>query len=59
MRFGIVDNNTLKVINVIEWNGDEWLPPMNTYVVRADVVDHGDSYDPITNTIIRADRTAI
>jgi hypothetical protein len=58
MRFGIVDSISLKVINVCEWEGAEWLPPFGTFVVRADVVDIGDSYDPITHAIIRMDRTA-
>lgn len=58
MRFAIVDSQSLLVVHVCEWEGAEWLPPTGTYVVRADVVDVGDSYDPVSHAIIRADRTS-
>lgn len=59
MRFGIVDNQSLKVINVCEWEGAEWLPPFGTFVVQSDLIDVGDSYDPVHNLIIRTDRISI
>lgn len=44
------------VINVIEWDGAEWLPPKNCYVVFSPVCDIGDSYDLEKDEFIRADR---
>ena len=58
MRFAIVDSVRLQVINICEWEGAEWLPPFGTFIVQSDLVDVGDSYDPVQNIIIRADRTS-
>lgn len=58
MKFVIVDSISLKVINVCEWEGREWLPPTGTFVVQSDYATFGDIYDPITNTFKIMDRTA-
>lgn len=58
MKFVIVDNTTLKVVNVCEWEGAEWLPPFGTFVVINDQATFGDVYDPVTNTFKIIDRTA-
>lgn len=56
-RHAIIDPQTWEVVNVIIWEGAEWLPPRGYMVVQADICDIGDHYDNQTNTIIRADRT--
>ncbi len=58
MRFAIVNRETGKVVNVILWEGAEFLPPKGHYVVKADVCDIDDSFDFEKNVIVRADRTA-
>lgn len=52
MRFAIVNQDNL-VVNVIVWEGAEFLPPCNHIVVQNDSVDIGDMYDPATNSFIR------
>lgn len=52
MRFAIVNKDNL-VVNVIIWNGAEFLPPRDHIVVQNDTVDIGDIYDPATNSFIR------
>ncbi len=44
MRHAIV-NKDGKVVNVIIWEGAEFLPPRDHYVIQSDVADMGDSYD--------------
>ena len=58
MRFGIVDSQSLLVVNVCEWDGAEWLPPFGTFIVQAPRIDIGDSYDPVKDVVIPLDRTA-
>lgn len=50
MRFAIVDKDTKKVVNCIIWEGAEFLPPRNHFVVRSDVCDHGDYWNEKANT---------
>ncbi len=52
MRHAIV-NQEKKVVNVIVWQGHEFLPPRNHYVVRHDLCDMGDYWDEATNTFHR------
>ena len=52
IRHAIVDQNNV-VVNVVIWNGAEWLPPRGHLVVQNDTVGIGDIYDPETNTFIR------
>lgn len=58
MKFAIVDSISLKVINVCEWEGAEWLPPTGTFVVQHDDATFGDIYDPVTDSFKIIDRTA-
>ena len=44
-RHAIVNNETRKVVNVVIWEGKEWLPPRNHLVVMSDSADIGDDYD--------------
>lgn len=48
IRHALVNTDN-KVINVIVWNGNEWLPPANHFVVQSDTANIGDTYDPITH----------
>lgn len=52
-RHAIVDNETNRVVNVVIWDGAEWLPPRNSLVIQNDNVGVGDIYDPKTNTFSR------
>lgn len=53
-RHAIIDNQN-KVVNIVLWDGAEWLPPRNHTVV--DVTDKdchiGDTYEPQANTFTR------
>ncbi len=57
MRFAIVNRETKEVVNVILWEGGEFLPPRGHYVVQADICDIGDTFDFEKNVIVRANRT--
>lgn len=52
-RHAIVDKDN-KVVNVVIWEGSEWLPPRNHTVVNcADgKCDIGDTYDSVNNVFI-------
>lgn len=50
MRHAIVNNETKEVVNVVIWEGAEWLPPRGHLVVQDDTVNIGDIYDEETNT---------
>lgn len=48
-KYAVLDNNTHKVLNCIEWDGvAKWSPPQGTYLIKADVCDREDIYDPKT-----------
>jgi hypothetical protein len=47
--FVIVNNETKKVVNIIVWEGAEWLPPRDHLVIESDA-QIGDIYDPETKT---------
>lgn len=53
-RFAIV-NTENKVVNVIIWEGAEFLPPRNHLVVKCPTgyTNIGDTYDSDTNTFIK------
>jgi hypothetical protein len=51
-NFAIVDNETKKVVNVVVWEGKEWLPPRNHLVIESDVANIGDIYDVTSQTFI-------
>jgi hypothetical protein len=58
VKFVIIDSVTLKVTNVCEWEGAEWLPPIGSFVVYNNEATFGDIYDPVSNKFLIADRTA-
>ncbi len=47
-RFAII-NQEYVVVNCVEWEGGEWLPPRNHYVVPSAVADIGDIWDKEKN----------
>lgn len=52
-RFAIVNNQTNRVVNVIIWQGAEFLPPRGHFVIKDDFVNIDDIYDPIMNTFTK------
>jgi len=54
-RYALVENESRKVVNVIVWEGAEWLPPRNHHVIPSDVAAIGDSYDEASNSFKRPD----
>ena len=44
MNHAIIDK-TGEVVNVVCWEGAEWLPPRGHMVVRSDIASIGDKYD--------------
>lgn len=49
-NFAVVENATHKVVNIIVWEGAEWLPPRDHKVIVSDTANIGDIYDPETKT---------
>ena len=45
MRYALINNETKKVVNIIIWEGAEWLPPRNHIVIQSDQASIGDTYD--------------
>lgn len=43
-RHAVIDQNG-NVVNVIEWDGAEFLPPRNHLVVQSEICDIGDTYE--------------
>ena len=52
MRHAIIDNNTKMVVNVVLWEGKEWLPPRNHLVIQDDNASIGDTWDEINKVFI-------
>jgi len=57
-RHAICDK-TGKVVNVIIWDGAEFLPPRDHYVIQDDSVNVGDTYDFKSKKFFRLNRVAI
>lgn len=53
MRHAIINNETKKVVNIVIWEGAEWLPPRDHLVVQSDDANIGDSFDENTNLFIK------
>jgi hypothetical protein len=50
-RWGVIDQNTNIVVNVIIWNGvDPWKPPANTYVILSEDAEINWIYNPQDGT---------
>lgn len=54
-NFAVVENETKKVVNVIVWEGAEWLPPRDHLVIRSDVANIGDTYNKETQTFHKSE----
>ena len=52
-RHGIVEPATGEVINVIVWEGAEWLPPRGKMVIQHDKIDIGDKWDDDNKNLIK------
>lgn len=48
MRHAVINKDTMEVVNVVIWEGAEWLPPRGHYVVRSDQADIGDIWNEST-----------
>lgn len=51
-RHAVINKNNV-VVNVIIWDGREWLPPKDHYVIRSDYCNLGDTYDRLRNEFIK------
>jgi hypothetical protein len=58
MRHAIVNKDTLKVVNIIIWDGAEFLPPHGHLVVHCGInpCDINDTYIAETNTFCSKER---
>lgn len=47
MRYAIIDPKLAEknIINIVEWNGAEWLPPRGMHVIPCPEANVGDTYD--------------
>lgn len=52
-RHAIINNQTRKVVNIVIWEGKEWLPPRDHLVAASDSADVGDDYDERSKTFIK------
>lgn len=52
-RHAIINNQTKKVVNVVIWEGTEWLPPRDHLVVASDSADIGDTYTESTRSFTK------
>ncbi len=55
MRYAIIDPNLKErnIINIIEWEGAEFLPPRNTLVLPCSEANVGDTYVQDTGEWVR------
>jgi|BogFormECP03_OM1_1039626.scaffolds.fasta_scaffold50982_1 hypothetical protein len=60
MRWAVINKETKKVVNVIEWegamNGNNWSPPKDHYIVPTDLDDIGDTHDPEKQIFIKKEQ---
>ncbi|CAB4127784.1 hypothetical protein UFOVP97_38 [uncultured Caudovirales phage] len=47
MRYAIIDPMLVakNIINIVEWEGGEWLPPRGTHVLACPLANTGDTYN--------------
>ena len=52
MRYALVEDKTREVVNVVMWEGKEWLPPRGHLVVPDEKVEAhiGGTWDEASNT---------
>lgn len=53
-NFAVIENDSKIVVNIIVWEGAEWLPPRNHMVIESDTANIGDIYNPDTKTFEKA-----
>jgi hypothetical protein len=52
VRHAIIDRKNV-VVNIIVWEGAEWLPPRMHTVVRTEVAELGDIWDPLSRSFVK------
>lgn len=55
MRHAIVDPKTMEVVNVVIWEGAEWLPPRGHLVIANESVGIGDVYIEEKGVFVKPD----
>lgn len=58
MKHCIIDPKNGEVVNVVIWEGAEWLPPRGYLVVRSDIANIGDIFNIETGEFELIDRRA-
>jgi len=53
MKHAVINNETKKVVNIIIWDGAEWLPPRNHFVIRSDIAEIGDIWNEKDNSFVK------
>ena len=55
MRYAIIDPMLVakNIVNIIEWNGDEWMPPRGMHVIPCPEANVGDTYNFTSQEFIR------
>lgn len=55
MRYAVIDPNLQEknIINIIEWNGGEWLPPRGMHVIPCPEANAGDTWIKETGEFVR------
>lgn len=52
MKHALVNKDNV-VVNIILWDGAEWKPPVDHYVIQSDEAQINDIYDPQNNVFIK------
>lgn len=53
MRHAIIENDTKTVVNIVLWEGKEWLPPRNHLVIQDDNASIGDTWNEVNKVFIK------
>lgn len=53
MRHAVINKKTNKVTNVIIWDGNQWTPPKDHFVIKSDVCECGDLWEPENKRFIK------
>lgn len=52
MKHALINKDN-KVVNIIIWDGQSWLPPVDHMVIRCDDCNIGDTYDKASHTFTK------
>lgn len=55
MRYAIIDPQLVakNIINIVEWEGAEWLPPRGMHVIPCPEANAGDTYSFVSREFTR------